>query len=86
MAIWQARAAHLEERLKQLTADAAAQDAAGTRSEAVGASEQPDPAFHPSVVAWRERTTRAVDLDRPARTGDKARGVLRRLWERLVGR
>ena len=34
--------------------------------EATGAAAEPDPAFHPSVAAWRERTTRAVDLDAPA--------------------
>ena len=33
---------------------------------ATGAADPPDPDFQPSVAAWRERTTRAVDLDPPA--------------------
>ena len=41
-------------------------DAVVTRSAPAHGAEQPAPAFRPSVPAWRERTTRAVDLDQPS--------------------
>ena len=41
----------------------AARDAPRTQPAAPGAAEAPDPAFRPSVAAWRARTTRAVDVD-----------------------
>ncbi len=56
----------------------AAQEAAVAAPEPPHAAGPPDPAFLPSVAAWRERTTRAVDLDRPS-------GPVpwwRRLWRR----
>ena len=79
---WQFRALQAEERLKQLTAGAdAAQDAPHDAPEAPGAAAPPDPAFTPSVAAWRERTTRAVDVDDPG-----AAAWWRRLRDRLAGR
>ena len=41
------------------------QDALQGAPGAAGAEEPTDPAFRPSVAAWRERTTRAVDVDAP---------------------
>ncbi len=47
----------------QLAALPAGQDAPRTQPAAPGAAEVPAPAFTPAVAAWRERTTRAVDVD-----------------------
>ena len=44
----------------------AGEDAPARPPEAPGTTVQAAPAFRPSVAAWRERTTRAVDLDQPS--------------------
>ena len=57
----------------------AGQDAPETPPAAQGAAEPTAPAFRPSVAAWRERTTREVDLDRPSEP------AWRRWWRRMTG-
>ena len=54
------------------------QDAPATGSGDEHGAERPAPAFRPSVAAWRERTTRAVDLDEPS----GATPWWRRIWWR----
>ena len=61
------RAGRLEaERDAALAELAALRDAAVARPEAPEATDESESAFRPSVAAWRERTTREVDLDQPS--------------------